>query len=73
MKQFIVKCHESLSSSDIFENLKQCYPQMIFDVTEQVRPTLAAPDEEDSPDADDDTNPYLLSAQEIERTLALRR
>jgi hypothetical protein len=30
-------------------------------------------DEGDSPDADDNYNPYLLSAQEIERTLALRR
>jgi hypothetical protein len=45
MKQFVIECHESLSASDIFENLKQCYPQMIFDVTEQVRPTPAAPDE----------------------------
>jgi hypothetical protein len=36
-------------------------------------PTLAAPDEGDSPAEEEFTNPYLLSAQEIERTLALRR
>ena len=35
--------------------------------------TLHAPDEGDSPAEEEFTNPYLLSAQEIERTLALRR